>query len=724
MIGTTLSHYKILEQIGEGGMGAVYAAEDLNLGRKVALKMLREEMASDPDRLERFRREAQAVAALSHPNIVTIFSIEEAPEGHFMTMELVDGRGLDEVISGDGMSAERMLEISEPLIRALVAAHERGITHRDLKPANIMVCQEGTVKILDFGLAKLSAAADSDIHEDMPTQALTQIGTIVGTIPYMSPEQVQGKVVDHRTDLFSLGVVLFEMATGHRPFDGETSVDVASAILRGAPESIHETRPDMPDQFGRIISRCLEKEPEMRYQTAGDILTALSKVGEKVSVKVDGGQPSVAVLSFVNMSPDKDQEYFCEGLAEDIINALVSVEELKVASRTSAFRFKGSQSDIREVGRRLGVSTVLEGSVRKAGNQVRIAVQLVNVDDGYHLWSNRYDRELKDVFVIQDEIAQKIVEALQITLSPVAREKAEKAKKEAPEDVQAYDYYLKGRKYFYEYRAKGFELARQMFARAIAIDNKYARAYAGLADCCCALYVAYDPSEENLREAHDSSQKAVELDPESAEAHAARGHALSLSQQYEESDREFEKAIELNPKLYEAHYFYARALFTQGRYDEAVAQYEEAAKVSPDDYQALQFLSLTYTKLGKRAHAASVLRRSVENTRKHIAFHPDDVRALYLGAAGLVELGEMEEAQEWVSRAVELDPDDALVLYNTACVYTQLGEYDKALDCLERSDTAASTSEALSWIENDPDLDPLRDLPRFKALIGKIDEDN
>jgi len=717
MIGKTLSHYKILEQIGEGGMGAVYAAEDLNLGRKVAMKMLREEMASNPDRLERFRREAQAVAALSHPNIVTIYSIEEAPEGHFITMELVDGKGLDEVITGDGMSAERMLRISGPLVRALVAAHERGITHRDLKPANIMVSRDGTVKILDFGLAKLHAAPDSDVQEDLPTQTLTQIGTVVGTIPYMSPEQVQGKPVDHRTDLFSLGVILFEMATGHRPFDGETSVDVASAILRATPESIHETRPDMPDQFGRIISRCLEKEPEMRYQTAGDILTALSKVGEKVGARGDDDQSSVAVLPFVNMSPDKDQEYFCEGLAEDIINALVGIEELKVASRTSAFRFKGSQSDIREVGRRLGVSTVLEGSVRKAGNQVRIAVQLVNVQDGYHLWSNRYDRELKDVFAIQDEIAQKIVEALQVTLTPRDEKKAEKA---APEDVQAYDYYLKGRKYFYEFRAKGFELARQMFTRAIAIDNNYARAYAGLADCCAALYTYFDSSAENLLEANSASAKAVELDPDNAEGHSARGLALSLNGQYEESDAEFDKAIELNPKLYEAHYFYARALFSQGRHEEAAERYEEAAKVNPDDYQALQFLSLTYTKLGRRAHAASALRGSVENARKHIAFHPDDVRALYLGAAGLVELGEMEVAQEWVAKALELDPDDALLLYNVACVYTQLGETEKALDCLEKSDTAASSSEALNWIENDPDLDPLRDHPRFQALIGRI----
>ena len=416
MIGKTLSHFKVLEQIGEGGMGAVYKAEDTNLHRQVALKMLREEMASNPDRLERFRREAQAVAALNHPNIVTIYSIEEAPEGHFMTMELVQGRGLDQLVTGDGVSSERMLEIAEPLVRALVAAHERGITHRDLKPANIIVTADGVVKILDFGLAKLQASPESGEYEDLPTQTLTQIGTVVGTIPYMSPEQVQGLIVDHRTDIFSLGVILYEMATGHRPFGGSNSAEVASAILRDTPSSIGETRPDLPGQLGSIVNRCLEKEPELRYQSAGDILTALSKLGESASSSPQSSGPSLAVLPFLNMSPDKEQDYFCEGLAEELINALDVIEDLQVVSRTSAFRFKGTQQDIREIGRRLGVSTVLEGSLRKAGDQVRIGVRLVNVEDGYKLWGNRYDRELKDVFAIQDEIAQKIVESLQVTL--------------------------------------------------------------------------------------------------------------------------------------------------------------------------------------------------------------------------------------------------------------------------------------------------------------------
>jgi serine/threonine protein kinase/Flp pilus assembly protein TadD len=717
MIGKTLNHYRILEKLGEGGMGEVYIAEDVNLHRKVALKMLPQEMAGSQDKIERFRREAQAVAALSHPNIVTIFSIEESEAGHLIAMELVDGKSLDQVISGDGLSVERTLELAAPLARALAAAHARGITHRDLKPANIMVTEEGTVKVLDFGLAKLQkGGTDSDIQDELPTQTLTQEGSIVGTVPYMSPEQVQGKQVDHRSDIFSFGVILYEMATGSRPFAGDTPAEVVSAILRDTPEMIIETRPDMPAQLGRIVGRCIEKEVELRYQAASDIETALSKIGEEVEEQKDDDKPSVAVMPFVDMSPEKDQDYFCEGLAEELINALVGIEDLQVASRTSAFRFKGSQQDIREIGRRLGVSTVLEGSVRKAGNQVRISAQLVNVGDGYHLWSNRYDRKLEDVFAIQDEIAQNIVEALQVTLTPKAQQAAEKA---APVDVQAYDYYLKGRKFFYEFRAKGFELARQMFARAIVIDANYARAYAGVADCCSFLYMYFDASDANLQEADTASRKAVEIDPENAEAHASRGLALSLSARYDEAEAEFLRSIELNPKLYEAHYFFGRALFAQGKHDEAAARLEEACRVNPDDYQAPTFVAQAYLSLHRRAHASAAFRKTVERIKKHIAYNSDDARALYLGAASLIELGEMDQAQEWVNRALEIDPEDALVLYNVACTYAQLGEYDNAIDCLEKAiDSGMGQKE---WIENDPYFDPLRNNERFKTLLGRLD---
>jgi serine/threonine protein kinase/Tfp pilus assembly protein PilF len=710
MIGRNVAHYRIVEKLGEGGMGSVYLAEDTRLQRRVALKMLADGLAGDGDFLGRFRREAQAVAALNHPNIVTIHSIEECADGHFITMELVEGKSLDRIITGDGMSTERVMEIALPLARALATAHQRGITHRDLKPANIMVGADGVVKILDFGLAKLRTARD-----DEETQALTKAGQVMGTVPYMSPEQVQGQPADHRSDIFSLGVILFEMCTGQRPFQGDSSAHVISAILRDSPRPMLDLRSDLPEALVRIVGRCLEKDPDLRYQSSADIATALAKVGERVEQRERGDGRSVAVLPFVDMSPEKDQEYFCEGLAEELINALVSIEGLRTASRTSAFRFKGGASDIREIGRRLGVSTVLEGSVRKAGAQVRISVQLVNVEDGYHLWSNRYDRELKDVFAIQDEIAQKVVEALQVTLRPKDQQAAEKA---APADVQAYDYYLKGRKFFYEFRAKGFELARQMFARAIVIDERYARAYAGVADCCSFLYMYYDASAANLQEADTASRKAVQMDPGNAEAHASRGLALSVSGKYEEGEREFLTAIELNPRLYEARYFFGRMLVAQGRHDEACQRFEEACQVNPEDYQAPFFLAQTYLSVSRRAHAAAAFRRAVEAAKKHLAFHGDDVRALYLGAGGLVELGEMEVAKAWVSRAIEIEPDDNNTLYNVACVYAMLGETEPALDCLERAIVRGFGFK--EWIDNDPYFDPLRRNPRFQELMKDL----
>ena len=314
----------------------------------------------DPDRLERFRREAQAIAALNHPNIVTIHSIEDSEAGQFITMELVEGHSLDEMITADGLSLEGLLEIAEPLVKALSAAHQKGITHRDLKPANVMVTTDGVVKILDFGLAKLQHGLESPEDRDLPTQALTQEGMVVGTVPYMSPEQVQGMAIDHRTDIFSIGVILYEMATGKRPFKGESSASLISAILRDTPPAVTELRGDVPRDLARVIGLCLEKEPKRRYQAADEVLEDLAKIGgEKAKTKEDTGR-SVAVLPFVDMRPEKDQDYFCEGLAEELINALVRSEDLRVASRTSSFRFNGTQTDVREIGRRLNVSTVVD----------------------------------------------------------------------------------------------------------------------------------------------------------------------------------------------------------------------------------------------------------------------------------------------------------------------------------------------------------------------------
>ncbi|MGB3563796.1 MAG: protein kinase, partial [Thermoanaerobaculia bacterium] len=531
MIGKTLSHFKILDKLGAGGMGTVYLAEDSTLNRKVALKMLPAAMAADPERLERFQREAKTVAALNHPSIVTIYSVEASDQGHFITMEHVDGTSLDRLISSGGLPVEKFFQIVIPLADALSAAHERGITHRDLKPANIMVTADGRVKVLDFGLAKLHVPDPSSTDPEMPTQALTQEGMVMGTVPYMSPEQVQGKPADHRSDLFSMGVILYEMSTGQRPFRGETSADLVSSILRDSPRPVTEINVELPDHLGRLIKRCLEKEPTRRFQSALDLRNELEELQREAGAE-QSAIPSMAVLPLADLSPDKDQDYFCEGIAEEIINALVKIEGLRVASRTSTFQIKESVSDIREIGERLKVETVLGGSVRKAGDRIRITAQLIKVADGYHIWSERYDRELKDVFAIQDEIAQSIVEALQVKLAPTEKGGIEKA----TTSVQAYDYYLKGRKFFYQFRQQGIEFARQMFARAIIIDPQYARAYAGVADCCSFLYMYFESTEDNLNEADAASQKAIECNPDSAEAHASRGLALSLRQEFDKAE--------------------------------------------------------------------------------------------------------------------------------------------------------------------------------------------
>jgi len=716
MIGQSFSHYKILDKLGQGGMGTVYAAEDTSLGRKVALKMLPAEMASDRERLARFRREAKTVASLNHPSIVTLYSVEESEHGHFITMELVEGQSLEQRIGPRGMSLGEIFDIAVPLTDALSVAHQRGITHRDLKPANIMVTTDGRVKVLDFGLAKLHGDAPAGDVQDTATHALTREGMIMGTVPYMSPEQVRSGAIDHRTDIFSLGIVLFEMATGQRPFRGESSAELISAILRDSPRPVAQINASLPNHLGRIVSRCLEKEPDRRYQTALDVKNELEALRSENSTSQAKAAPSLAVLPFADLSPEKDQDYFCEGLAEELINALVKIEGLRVASRASAFQIKGSVSDVREIGRRLSVESVLGGSVRKAGDRLRITAQLTNVADGYHIWSERYDRKLEDVFAIQDEIAQNIARALQVTLTPGARGGAERATKV---DVQAYDFYLKGRKFFYQFRQQGFEFARQMFARAIVIDPGYARAYAGVADCCSFLYMYFDSSEDNLKEADSASRKAVETDPGSAEAHASRGLAMSLRKRFDEAKVEFEKAIRLDPKNFDAHYLYARSLVSQGSHDEAAEMLRRACEINPEDYQAPALLAQALQALGRKAETAAAYRRALAVTDKYLELNPDDARAVLFGAIALAHLEEREKALKWAGRASVIDPDNPSVHYNVACVYAQLGEIERGLDSLEQSITTGMGQK--EWIDNDPDLNPLRAHPRFPALLARFD---
>jgi non-specific serine/threonine protein kinase len=760
--GQMLSHYRLIDEIGRGGMGVVYRALDTSLDRHVAVKVLPPEVTADTDRLERFRREAKAIAALNHPGIVTIHSVEESGGVHFLTMELVQGRTLDTVIPPAGLPLARFFEVAVQLADAVSAAHERGVVHRDLKPANVMVIEGAAVKVLDFGLAKLRKAEALSDESTEPTRTVTQEGRLLGTVPYMSPEQIQGRPADHRSDLFALGIILYEMATGKRPFRGESPADVASSILRDTPAGVTDLRAGLPAHLGQVIRRCLEKDPARRYQTAVAVHNELEDLQSTIAsgaapavpsgkrrkavvaagaaaallISVFGyvlwqrsgghappasGGPgpeaaaSIAILPFENMSADKENEYFSDGITEELINALVKVQGLKVPARTSVFALKGKDLSIQEIGRTLGVGTVLEGSVRKSGDRIRITAQLINVADGYHLWSERYDREMKDVFAVQDEISQNIVRALRVTLSP----REERAIRGTPtSDTQAYDYYLRGRRVFHLSGRRNWGTAREMFSRAIAIDPGYALAHAGIADASAFLYMYAESTDENLERSRSASQKALELAPDLAEAHASRGLALSLTRQYEEADREFETAIRLDPKLFEAYYFYARDCWVQGKHDKAAPLFEKAFEVRPEDYQAPILLAGVYVSLGRPVDAQASMRRALSIIQARLETHPEDVRALYLGAGALVGTGQVEQGLEWADRALAIEPKESGLLYNVACVYSTAGRTEEAIGLLERAIEAGFAQK--EWIENDSDLDPLRDHPRFKALLRKM----
>lgn len=428
--------------------------------------------------------------------------------------------------------------------------------------------------------------------------------------------------------------------------------------------------------------------------------------------KSDEPEPSIAVLPFVDMSPEKDQDHFCEGMAEEVINALARIHGVHVTSRTASFQFKGTSTDIDAIGERLNVNTVLEGSVRKAGNHLRVTAQLINVDDGYHIWSEGFDRELKDVFGIQKEIAESVARAFQLSLSP----SEERAIEHKPtENIEAYEYYLRGRRQFYFLNEQGWESAREAFSRAIELDPDYALAYAGLADCYSCLYMFAESSATNRQQAETNSRLALQLAPDSAQVHASRGLALSHSKRYDEARKAFERAIELDPKLFDAYYFYGRHAFAQGHMEKAAELFEKAYEVRPDDYQATGLLEQVYRKLGKQDQVLDARHRGLKAIEERLKVYPKDSRALCFGAASLSEAGEVDKAAKWLDRAYEAGGDDAVTLYNIACIYAQMGETEKAVECLERS--VSKGMAQIEWIVNDTDLDPIRDHPRYKALI-------
>jgi serine/threonine protein kinase/tetratricopeptide (TPR) repeat protein len=621
MIGDALGAYKILNKLGEGGMGEVYRAHDPRLGREVAIKILPRALAGDSARLERFSREARAIAALNHPNIIVIYSTEEADGVPFFTMELVEGRTLDALIAPPGLPLRQFFEIALPLTDALTAAHQRGITHRDLKPANVMVAADGRLKVLDFGLAKTMDRREVSEDSAEATRAqLTHAGTIVGTMPYMSPEQIEGRPLDPRSDVFSLGVTFYEMLTGQRPFAGRSSPQLMSAILRDQPVSVSAVRTDVPDALARVITRCLEKRADDRVQTSRDVYNELKEIDRQTDsgrvVRPSSGSrqaetsptPSIAVLPFSDLSAARDQEWFCDGVAEEIINTLAHVPGLKVIARTSAFAFKGQNVPTRQISETLGVTTVLEGSVRRVDQRIRVSVRLVQAADGTQLWAERYDRDVADVFAVQDDIAVAVARELRGHLAPA--HKVDRVHTPVPE---AYEAYLLGKYHVWNFTQDWYARGRQQYERAMTLDPDWAAPYAGLAEM---LHIRASAKGHESRAAASEIAAAVEealrRDPDLAEGHAWRGILASIYEyDWSTAARSFERALSARPVAprirHIAGYFYLRFV---GRAPEAVEEHRRAlGEGDPLNLIMRVGLVLSLMSAGRHDEAAAEWRR-------------------------------------------------------------------------------------------------------------------
>ncbi len=731
-INSQLGPYQILALIGHGGMGEVYRARDARLQREVAIKVVPEHYAQDAQALGRFCREVRAVAALSHPNIVAIYDIGSERGLTYAVMELLQGQTLRHRLKQSRMAWSQAVGVGKGIAEGLAAAHAKGIVHRDVKPENIFLTDDGGVKILDFGLARLQSREGA--AEQGTSLLETQPGMLLGTVAYMSPEQVRGQAADERSDIFSFGCVMYEMVVGRRSFPGESAGETMAAILHESPAELSQSGCERPAELDRLILRCLQKEPARRFQTMREVADGLRELGQAALSGAARSQqlletapflqtaypepkppraPSLAVLPFRNMSSDPENEFFSDGLAEELITVLSKVQGLRVASRTSSFAFRGRAEDVRKIGEQLNVGNVLEGSVRKAGNRLRISVQLVSAADGYQLWSETYNRELQDVFAIQDEIAQNIANALQVILT----EKEKQAIERAPTcNVEAYEYYLRGRYFVRQFRREAFEFALQMFQRAIGIDPAYALAYAGIADCHSLLYVSFNIAA-SLEAADTASLKALQLAPDLAEAHVARSLAVALRKDYAEAERQFRAAIRLDPTLFEAYYYHGRTCHAQGKYLDAACLFEHACRLRPDDYQAASYLAMVYRELGRTADAEAAGRRAAEVVNKHVQGHPRDLRALNTGAVIWCRIGETQRALEWAARALAIGPDEPITLYNVACAYALLGQTEQALECLENAVKHGYAHR--EWLEHDSDLASLRGHPRFQALLPR-----
>ena len=737
-----VSHYQILGKLGGGGMGVVYKALDTKLHRTVALKFLPPHLSADDEAQERFVHEAKTASALDHPNICTIHDIDRTVDGQlFIVMAYYAGETLKKKITRGALPVRDALDYAIEMARGLAKAHEQGIIHRDIKPANVMITDDGGVKIVDFGLAKVR-----DVE-------LTRAGTTMGTAAYMSPEQALGQEVDHRTDVWSLGVVLYELLTGERPFKGEFEQAVVHSILNNRPKPIAANRTDVPEKLELLVETALAKRPEERYQQMHELLEELrairggreSSVTERTGIRKRAA-PSIAVLSFADMSPQRDHEYFCDGMAEELIDALAKQKGLRVVSRTSAFQFKGQGHDIRSIGQRLDVSHVLEGSVRKMGNRLRITAQLINVRDGYHLWSEKYDREMEDVFAIQDEIARAIVETMKIQL--VGEPEAPLVKRYTS-NLDAYTLYLKGR-YFWNKRYEvGLQQAMGHFKQAIENDPNYALAYAGLADCFVLLGAyEYLAPKEAFSKAKALAQKALDVDGALAEAHASLGFiAFVHAWNWLDAEQKFKRSIELNPNYAVARWWYSIFLTATGRTEEGLAEIRRAEAADPlllltsSTVGWILYLARQYdqaidvclktldmdSNIGTaRATLAlayiekSAFDKAIPELQQAKARMGFQIIGSYLARAYALS-GRRDEARKVLEELQELSTHQYVPSYFLAAIHVALDEDDQAFHCLDKA--YEERDPWLVYLKVDPMFDRVQSDPRLTTLLERVGMD-